>query len=130
MNARLDARLRADMPHPITPKAHGVIDYLSSALFAAAPTLLGFRSPAATALARSLGAGYTGMSLGTAYPLGAVKKIPFPAHVATDAVLGLAFAAAPWLFGFADDRRARNFFLAMAGVSAVVVALTQRRRAG
>ena len=123
--------VRTSLPakRPITPKAHGVIDYLSSAAFAAAPSLLGFRSPTATALARSFGAGYTGMSLGTAYPLGAVKTIPFPAHVATDAVLGLAFAAAPWLFGFADDRRARNFFLAMAGVSAVVVALTQRRRA-
>src|SRR5689334_20054104 len=107
------------LKQPITPRAHGVIDYLSSATFAAAPSLLGFRSRAATTLARSLGASYTGMSLGTAYPLGAVKKIPFPAHVAADAVLGVAFAAAPWLFGFADDRRARNFFLAMAGVSAV-----------
>ena len=114
---------------PVTPTAHGVIDYLSSATFAAAPSLLGFRSRAATRLARSLGAGYTGMSLGTAYPLGAVRKIPFRAHVAADAVLGLAFAAAPWLFGFADDTRARNFFVGMAAFSAVVVSLTQRRRA-
>ena len=69
------------------------------------------------------------MSLGTAYPLGAVKKIPFPAHVMGDAALGLGLAAAPWLLGFADDTRARNFFLAMAGISAVVVALTQARPA-
>ena len=117
------------MKKPISPTVHGVIDYLSSATFAAAPALLRFRSRAATNLARSLGAGYTGMSLGTAYPLGAVKKIPFPAHVATDAVLGLGFAAAPWLLGFADDARARNFFLGMAAFSAVVVSLTQARRA-
>jgi hypothetical protein len=117
------------MRKPISPKIHGIIDYLSSLTLAAAPALLGFRSRKAANLARSLGAGYTGMSLGTAYPLGAVKKIPFPAHVATDAVLGLGFAAAPWLLGFADDARARNFFLAMAGISAVVVTLTQARPA-
>ena len=117
------------MNRPISPTVHGVIDYLSSAAFAAAPSLFGFRDGTATRLARSLGASYTGMSLATAYPLGALKKIPFPAHVATDAMLGLGFAAAPWLLGFAHDRRARNFFLGMAAVSAVVVSLTQVRRA-
>jgi hypothetical protein len=38
-------------------------------------------------------------------------------------------AAAPWAFGFARDRKARGFFLAMAAISAVVTSLTQRRRA-
>ena len=121
--------MKFKMKKPITPTAHGVIDYLSSATLAAAPSLLGFRNPMAARLARSLGAGYTGFSLGTDYRLGAVRKVPFPAHVASDAVLGLGFAAAPWLLGFAKDTRARNFFLAMAGISAVVVALTQVRRA-
>ena len=117
------------MNKPITPTVHGVIDYLSSATFAAAPSLLGFRHGAATRLARSLGATYTGLSLATEYRLGAVKTIPFPAHLAADAALGAGLAAAPWLLGFASDRRARTFFLAMAGISAVVVALTQVRRA-
>jgi hypothetical protein len=117
------------MKKPISPTAHGVLDYLSSAAFAAAPTLFGFRDRGATRLARSLGASYTGLSLATAYPLGAVKKVPFPAHVASDGALGVALAAAPWLLGFSRDTRARNFFLAMAGVTAVVVALTQVRRA-
>jgi hypothetical protein len=32
--------------------------------------------------------------------------------------------ALPWLFGFARDRRARNFFLGLAAISAIVTALT------
>lgn len=116
------------MRQPLTPAAHGVADYLSAAAFAAAPSALGFGGRAAT-LARSLGAGYAGMSLATDYPLGVVRTIPFPAHWTADAALAPALAAAPWLLGFAADRRARGFFLAMAAVSAVVTALTQRRRA-
>ena len=116
------------MQRPITPRTHGVIDYLSSALFVAAPRLFGFGGAGATA-ARALGAGYSGLSLGTAYPLGAVRAVPFPAHVAFDTALAPALAVAPWALRFARDPRARNFFLAMAGMSAVVVALTQRRRA-
>ena len=116
------------MQQPITPRAHGVLDYLSSAAFAAAPRLFGFGGRPAT-LSRALGAGYTGLSLGTAYPLGAVRKLPFPAHLAFDSALAPVLAAAPWVLGFADDRKARNFFLAMAGVSAVVTALSQRSRA-
>jgi hypothetical protein len=116
------------MNQPLSPSAHGVADYLSSATFAAAPSLFRF-PPAAATLARSLGASYAGLSLATAYPLGAVKVVPFPTHLAMDAVMAPVLAAAPWLFGFAESRAARNFFLAMAGVTAVVTALSQRRRA-
>ena len=116
------------MQHPITPTAHGVADYVSAATFVAAPSLLDM-PPAAAALSRSLGASYAGLSAATEYPLGVAKLVPFPAHLTMDALLAPVLAAAPWLFGFADDKPARNFFLAMAGVTAVVTSLTQRRRA-
>ena len=116
------------MNQPLSPSAHGVADYLSSATFAAAPSLLRM-PPAAATLARSLGASYAGLSLATAYPLGAAKLVPFPAHLTIDFVMAPVIAAAPWLFGFSDDKPARNFFLAMAGVTAIVASLTQRRKA-
>ena len=115
------------MQQPLTPTAHGVADYLSAATFAAAPNVINM-PPAAATLSRSLGASYAGLSAATEYPLGVAKVVPFPAHLAMDALLAPALAAAPWLFGFADDKPARNFFLAMAAVSAVVTSLTQRRR--
>ncbi len=118
------------MQQPLTPTAHGVADYVSSATFAAAPSLINM-PPVAAKLARSLGASYASLSAATEYPLGVpqMKLVPFPAHLAMDAFMAPAIAAAPWLFGFADDKPARNFFLAMAAVTAVVTALTQRRRA-
>jgi hypothetical protein len=116
------------MDKPLSPTAHGVADYLSAATFAAAPNVLQF-PPVAATLARSLGASYAGLSLATAYPLGAAKLVPFPAHLTMDAVMAPALAAAPWLFGFAESRAARNFFLGMAAVTAIVTSLTQRRRA-
>lgn len=116
------------MNKPLSPTAHGVADYLSSATFAAAPNL--FQMPAAAAtLARSLGAGYAGLSLATAYPLGAAKLVPFPMHLTMDALMAPVLGAAPWLFGFAKDRTARNFFLGMAAITAVVTSLSQRRAA-
>ena len=46
--------------------------------------------------------------------------IPYKGHLAIDAALGAFALAAPWVFGFAGHRRARNTFLAMgmAGLSA------------
>jgi hypothetical protein len=115
------------MQQPLTPTAHGVADYVSSATFAAAPSVLNF-PPAAATLSRALGAGYASLSAATEYPLGVAKVVPFPAHLAMDALLAPVIAASPWLFGFADDKPARNFFLAMAAVTVVVTSLTQRRR--
>ena len=116
------------MQQPLSPTAHGIADYVSSATFAAAPNLIDM-PPAAAKLARTLGAGYASLSAATEYPLGVAKVVPFPAHLAMDALLAPVLAAAPWLFGFADDKPARNFFLGMAAVTAVVTSLTQRRRA-
>ena len=112
----------------MSPRAHGVMDYLSSALFILVPTLFDFGGTAAT-ISRVLGVAYLAFSLLTAYPLGLLRVVPFPAHVAFDAALAIALFAMPWIFGFSDDAAARNFFLAMGGVSVVVVALTDARRA-
>jgi hypothetical protein len=107
----------------ISPRVHGVLDYASAALFLLAPTLFGFDGAPAV-LSRSLGVAYALFSLATAYPLGVVRTIPFPAHVALDVVLGVLLLAAPWLLGFSADDTARNFYLAIGAVSVVVPLLT------
>jgi hypothetical protein len=60
----------------------------------------------------------------TDFPLGFFKFIPFRIHGAIELVAGVFLVAAPWIFGFAGDNVPRNFFLAMAIVIFVVVALT------
>jgi hypothetical protein len=111
------------MQHPITPRAHGVLDYATSVATAAAPTLLGFPKPAA-ALCYALAGGYTGLSLLTDYPLGAKRVVPFKGHGVAEGVIGLVLPALPWALGFSRHRAARNFFFGLTAVTAVVAALT------
>jgi len=111
------------MKKPITPFIHGVLDYTTAATVAGAPFLFDFPVPARR-MCESLAAGYTGLSAATDYPLGAVRKVPFKAHGASEAAIGLALPAMPWLLGFSEHRAARNFCFALAGLTFVVAALT------
>lgn len=115
------------MPKPISRKMHGMAaDYPYAALTAAAPLLMGFKKEKTPSmLAYILGGTTLLSSLFTRYEAGAVKKMPFKAHLTLDAVSGVTALAAPWLFGFAKSRKARNTFLALGGVALVVTLLTQ-----
>jgi hypothetical protein len=122
------------MRKPISPLAHGVLDYVTSLTTAAAPKALGFPRQA-TLAAESLASGYTGLSLLTDYPLGVKRVVPFKGHGVADVAIGLTLPALPWLLGFADHRPARNFMLGLTALTLVVAALTDwdaaphRRRA-
>ena len=111
------------MPHPISARAHGVLDYATSLVTAAAPSLFGFPKPA-TALCYALAGGYTALSLVTDYPLSARRVVPFKAHGAAEGAIGVVLPALPWALGFARHRAARNFCFALTAVTAVVAALT------
>ena len=111
------------MKKAISPRAHGVLDYATAATAAAAAQVFRFSQPAAR-VARGWAAGYSTLSALTDYPLGVRRAVPFRTHGALDAVMAPLIPALPWLLGFARDRRARNFFLGLAAVSAIVTALT------
>ncbi len=111
------------MRRPIFPTVHGVIDYSTSAAVIAAPRLMRFPREARI-LCDALAGGYTGLSALTDYPLSVRRAVPFKAHGATEAVLGLALPAMPWVLGFARHRAARNFFFALTALTFVVAALT------
>ncbi len=111
------------MQKPITPRVHGMIDYATVLATAAAPKVLGFPAPAA-ALAYGMAGSYLGLSAVTDYPLSAKRVVPFRTHGIAEAVSGLALPAMPWALGFARHRGARNFFLALTGVTFAVAALT------
>jgi hypothetical protein len=107
----------------ISPRTHGILDYVTSATAGAAAQLLRFSQPAARA-ARGWAAGYGALSALTDYPLGVRRTVPFRTHGVLDFAMTPLIPALPWLLGFARDRRARNFFLGLAAISAVVTALT------
>ena len=111
------------MAKPISPKVHGVLDYSTIAATAAAPRLLRFPRNAAIA-AYVLAGGYLVLSALTKYPTAVKQVVPLRAHRATDVALGALLPALPFLLGFRNDARARNFFLALTGITGAVTALT------
>jgi len=100
-----------------------MLDYGTAGATAVLSRVLGFSDPAARA-AQTWAAGYGALSALTDYPLALKRAVPFRAHGAMDAIMAPIIPALPWLLGFARDRRARNFFLGLAAVTAIVTALT------
>lgn len=83
---------------------HGLLDYLSAALFVASPWLFGFADGTlAQWVPIGVGLAVLGYSLITDYELGVAKRLSMTAHLNLDRWLsGVFLAASPWLFGFVD----------------------------
>jgi hypothetical protein len=111
------------MHKPISPFAHGVIDYATSAAVAIAPRALNFPAPARK-LCDSLAVSYTGLSAVTDYPLSVKRVAPFKVHGAVELAIGAALPAMPFLLGFARHRAARNFFFGLTALTVGVALLT------
>ena len=111
------------MQPPIPRPYHWPTDYSYVPLVLTAPETVGFTDEkTAAALCRAFSGTILVSSVFTRAEWGAVRVIPYKAHVALDFGAGVLALAAPWLFGFARHRRARNTFLAM-GVTGVAVGL-------
>jgi hypothetical protein len=109
---------------PISARVHGILDYAIVAAFLNAPMVFGFKGTTAATIAYWLCGLHLLMTGCTDFPLGAFKWIPFKVHGAIDLVAGIFLLVAPWIFGFSGILSARNFFVAMAIITFIVVALT------
>ena len=112
----------------LSPTVHGVLDYVLALAFLLAPGMVEFSDTAAS-LSTVIGVVYLAASLLTRYPLGAIHMIPFPVHGLIESIMAAGWIAFPWLFGFAGDAAARNFFVAAGAGLLVVAALTDYRAA-
>ena len=108
------------MRKPLSPRAHGALDYAVVAVFALAPPVLGLDGLAA-ALSYALAAVHLLMTLATAFPLGVVALVPFRTHGAVEAAVGVGLLALALLL-FRDV--AFVFFLAAGAAILAVWALT------
>ncbi len=105
---------------------HGLADAGFVPAVAAAPELVGFtEEETASTLCRAISGSALVSALVTKAEWGAVKVMPYKAHLAVDLATGMFSMAAPWLFGFAGNTKARNTFLAMGLVGLVVTALSR-----
>lgn len=119
------------MTKPISRQIHGLMDYSYAALVAAAPETVGFKDEeTARDLCRAVGSAVFLASFFTRYELGAVRVIPFKAHLATDVAAGLFTLGAPWLFGFSRNRAARDTFVVAGAISVLAGLLTEPKEMG
>lgn len=113
----------------LTPQIHGFLDYAAALAFLLAPALFSF-SPVPANLSYVIGVVYMAASLATRYPLGIIKLIPFPIHGVIESVMAIGFLVFPWLFGFAAESGARNFYVVAGAGLLVVVAVTDYKGKG
>lgn len=115
------------MTKPVSARVHGVLDYATVAAFLNAPMVFGFHGTPA-AIAYWLAGIHLLMTGCTDFPVGFFMWIPFKVHGVIELLAGIFILVAPWIFGFAQDAAARNFFVGMAIILLVVVALTDYAR--
>ena len=114
------------MPKPISPKFHGVLDYLSVLLLFAAGPVVGFDG-LASQLTSTLAGVVLVYSAATSYPLGLVRLISFKSHLVLDAILAVGVILSPWIFGFSGDPKACYFFVVYGVFVLLVVALSDSK---
>lgn len=114
----------------LSPKIHGILDYLAAAGFAAAPLAFMINERTAAVIGcYALAGTLLVVSLLTRYPLGVVRVIPFTVHGAIEFVTAPLMMAYPWLAGFADIPAARNFFIVSGAALFVLWLITDYRAA-
>ncbi|MFB9862794.1 hypothetical protein EFA69_19510 [Rufibacter immobilis] len=114
------------MWQPIPRPLHGIADVAYIPAVASAPETVGFtEEETATTLCRAISGGTLVSALVTKAEWGAVQVMPYKAHLAIDFVTSAFSLAAPWLFGFAHNTKARNTFLTI-GLTGLVVGLLSR----
>jgi hypothetical protein len=112
----------------LSPFVHGILDFVVVIAFALAPTVLQFAGTPRT-LCYVLAVVHAAMTLITAFPLGALKIIPFPVHGLIELVAAVFIILAPWILGFTDGLDAKRFYVAAGIVILVVVLLTDYKAA-
>jgi hypothetical protein len=86
----------------VTKKMHAYLDYPVAAALIALPFVLGLGGADPLALQLSVGAGIAAfiLTLLTDHQLGVYRIIPYKGHLAIDALVGIVFVIAPFVFSF------------------------------
>jgi hypothetical protein len=93
----------------LSPRIHGILDYVVVVAFLGSPTLLHLSGTPAL-IAYVLAGVHLTLTLVTAFPLGVIKLVPLSIHGALELVVSVSLVPLPWILGFASDVTARNFY--------------------
>lgn len=111
----------------LSARTHGYLDYLMVIWLAGAPVVFGLEGVAAL-VAYSAAATITVLALLTDYPIGPIKAIAFPDHVAADYLVAGIVTLSPWLFGSLNEDPAGVDFVMVSGLALLVTAILTKDR--
>lgn len=94
----------------LTPRTHGILDYVTVIAFLLAPTIFNLSGMPAT-ISYFLAAIHFALTFITAFPLGLIKAVPFRVHGMIEFAVSILLILLPWLLGFASVPVARNFYI-------------------
>lgn len=103
----------------ISPRVHGIIDYLVVVFLLAAPSLFAL-SPTTATIAYALGGVHLLLTVLTAFPAGLYPLIPLRVHGLIELVVGLLLLVAPWVLNV-SEHPADYGFLTGFGVAVLLV---------
>src|ERR1043166_5820917 len=113
--------------------SHGIIDYAMVILLAVGPSFAGFNNHHQTMICYGLAVVHFLLTIITRFPLGVLKTLPFWLHGSIEIVVAVLLVILPWLAHFSAGVKgiaARNFFVAIGVLIAVIWALTNYRSGG
>ncbi len=107
----------------ISPKLHGILDYLVVLFLAASPTLFKMEG-ALCNFTYGLAAVHLVLTICTSYELGLIKIIPFPIHGIIEFFVAIALALVSFWFNRNGDALGFYFYLYFAVAIMAVFLLT------
>lgn len=109
----------------ISPKLHGIIDYLVVAFLLASPLVFGFTGLLAT-FTYTLAIVHLSLTVATNFQAGLIKVIPLSAHGAIELVVGIALIILAFTL-FSDQSAGKIFYTAF-GAAVLLVWLVSDYR--
>lgn len=106
----------------VTPRLHRILDFVTIAAFALAPTVVPLSGGAAV-VAYALAIVHLVVTLVTKFPGTSNRLLPLKAHGTLETIVGIALIVLPFGAGWTD--RARPFFLVAGAVILVVGAISR-----
>ena len=111
------------MKKPVSPAAHGIVDYILSGIEIAGPPLLGL-NPRAARTYQAIGAGYTIINALTKTPVGVKRLIALKTHKKGDLGLLTGLALLSVVPFIRKDKKALIFHAAFLGLAVLQYILT------
>ncbi len=103
----------------LSPRVHGILDYLTILLLILSPYLFGMQS-AASVFTYSLAFIHLALTLLTDFEMGLLRIIPLPVHGAIELLVSILLVVVATAFRFWNDVTSFYFYLVFAGVLFIV----------